>query len=285
MPAIVFRRALQRKSLVRLALCAGLVCGSPALLADGDRKDVKASPPRSYALRAARIYTVAGPVIEDGILIVRDGKIAAVGAAGDVDVPENLPVVNFASQTIIPGLIASSVPIEERFEAIRSLSPDVLAADGFDYFADRRDLLAGGITTLGVSTGSTRLLSGRGLVVKAGGHGGDVRARILRRKAGYQVTLGSYRRRPRSPYKPPIFASPDDPFRVVKLEAPVSRGGALRALKDLFGRAKVYVKALDEVEVSVEKTPTPLDADLEGLRELITRRATLTVRADRTIDL
>jgi hypothetical protein len=37
--------------------------------------------------RGARIYTVAGPVIERGVLVILKGKIAAVGPEGTVAVP------------------------------------------------------------------------------------------------------------------------------------------------------------------------------------------------------
>ena len=33
------------------------------------------------AVRGGKVYTMTGPAVEDGIVIVRDGKIAAIGRA------------------------------------------------------------------------------------------------------------------------------------------------------------------------------------------------------------
>lgn len=46
-----------------------------------------------------------GTPIEDGVLIVRDGRIEAVGASGEVDIPEGAEVTDATGKTIIPGLI------------------------------------------------------------------------------------------------------------------------------------------------------------------------------------
>src|SRR3954467_13328218 len=49
-----------------------------------------ASPP--FAIRNATLLTAAGPVIPNGTILVRDGKIVAVGAA--VDVPAGTTVID-----------------------------------------------------------------------------------------------------------------------------------------------------------------------------------------------
>jgi imidazolonepropionase-like amidohydrolase len=45
------------------------------------------------------------PAIDDGVLVVRDGRIEAVGPAGSVDVPDGAERVDVSGKTIIPGLI------------------------------------------------------------------------------------------------------------------------------------------------------------------------------------
>jgi len=44
----------------------------------------QSQPPTAYAITHAKIFTLAGNTIEDGTLIIRDGKIAAVGAGLDI---------------------------------------------------------------------------------------------------------------------------------------------------------------------------------------------------------
>ena len=60
----------------------------------------------TYALSGARIITGTDePPIADGVVLVRDGRIAAVGPRGSVKVPSNVRVIDVAGATIISGLI------------------------------------------------------------------------------------------------------------------------------------------------------------------------------------
>jgi Tol biopolymer transport system component/imidazolonepropionase-like amidohydrolase len=56
----------------------------------------------------ARVVTMAsadGGVIDDGVIVVRDDRIAAVGKRGEVQIPAGAKVVDVAGKTIIPGLV------------------------------------------------------------------------------------------------------------------------------------------------------------------------------------
>jgi imidazolonepropionase-like amidohydrolase/Tol biopolymer transport system component len=68
-----------------------------------------ADKPRGLvALTGARIVTMAGAdggVIEDGVILIEDNRIRAVGRRGEVQVPANARSVDVAGKTIIPGLI------------------------------------------------------------------------------------------------------------------------------------------------------------------------------------
>ena len=62
------------------------------------------------ALVGARIVTMRGAdsaqeVIEDGAVVVRDGRIVAVGPRGEVEIPSGAEVVDVAGKTIIPGMV------------------------------------------------------------------------------------------------------------------------------------------------------------------------------------
>ena len=75
------------------------------LLALGAAKAQTPAPaktPKAYALVHAKIFTLAGGAIENGTLIIRDGKIAAVGA--QVEVPQDAQVIDAAGMQVYPGL-------------------------------------------------------------------------------------------------------------------------------------------------------------------------------------
>src|SRR5215472_16310678 len=55
-----------------------------------------------YAITHAKVFTLAGFPIEDGTVVIRDGKIAAVGAA--VEVPAGAQVIDGKGLQVYPGL-------------------------------------------------------------------------------------------------------------------------------------------------------------------------------------
>jgi len=67
-----------------------------------------ARPEGVVALTGARVITMAdedGGVIEDGVIVVDGPRIAAVGAAGSVEIPDAAEIIDVSGRTIIPGLI------------------------------------------------------------------------------------------------------------------------------------------------------------------------------------
>ena len=64
---------------------------------------VRADVPHVYAIKGARIVTVAGSPIPSGTVLVRNGLVEAVGA--DVTVPATATVIDGAGLTVYPGLI------------------------------------------------------------------------------------------------------------------------------------------------------------------------------------
>ena len=57
------------------------------------------------ALVGGTLHTVSGPEIEDGIVLISDGRIAAVGRSGEIAVPDGATIVNVAGKHVYPGMI------------------------------------------------------------------------------------------------------------------------------------------------------------------------------------
>jgi Tol biopolymer transport system component len=62
------------------------------------------------AFRNARLITMAGergvgPVIEQGTIVIKDRRIVAIGATGDVQIPAGARVIDATGLTIMPGLV------------------------------------------------------------------------------------------------------------------------------------------------------------------------------------
>src|SRR5204863_9292511 len=62
--------------------------------------------PAAYAIRNAKIVTVTGATIEHGTVVVRNGKIEAVGA--NVAVPKDAKLIDATGLSVYPGLIDSN---------------------------------------------------------------------------------------------------------------------------------------------------------------------------------
>src|SRR5438874_2668890 len=60
---------------------------------------------KPIVLRGARIHTAQGPPIDNGVLVIHQGKIVAVGASEDVVVPADAEVIDAMGKVIIPGLV------------------------------------------------------------------------------------------------------------------------------------------------------------------------------------
>ena len=89
--------------LSRLARTLGAAGAVGAVLPLGAQPSGPRAIPSTYAITNARVVPLAGPVVERGTILVRDGLIAAVGAR--VTVPADARVVDGTGLTVYPGFI------------------------------------------------------------------------------------------------------------------------------------------------------------------------------------
>jgi imidazolonepropionase-like amidohydrolase len=124
---------------------------------------------QTVAFTGAKVIPIAGPEIESGALIVRDGKIVAVGAMGSVTIPSGAERVDLTGRTIMPGLVDSHSHIGEAAGADSSnpIQPEVRVMDAVNVRdAGMQKAQAGGITTVNIMPGSGHLLSGQTIYLK-----------------------------------------------------------------------------------------------------------------------
>jgi imidazolonepropionase-like amidohydrolase len=199
---------------------------------------VFAGPPHAY--QAARIWTGDGPPVVNGVLLVRDGKIAAVGPRGKVAVPEDAEVHDLGPAVLIPGLvIAETTLAESGRDDEHALTPEFRAIDGFDFYREYRDALSGGVTTVQIAPGSRRLMPGQGAVVKLAGD--EAADRTLRARESLRIVLGDAFKNPPRIYEPPVGAvSVDRPLEPTRQQLAASLGSAVAGLRATFRAATGY---------------------------------------------
>ncbi len=122
---------------------------------------------RLVAITNATILTASHGTIEKGTILIRDGKIAAVGS--NVTVPAGAQVIDGTGKYVMPGIIdAHSHSAGEAInEGTRSVTAevrmsDVIRQDGAGLYRE----LAGGVTALNILHGSANTIGGQNVVVK-----------------------------------------------------------------------------------------------------------------------
>ncbi len=95
--------AIRLLTLAALLACAFVVIQLPNFVT------AQRSAVDTYAITNARVVTVAGPVIDRGTVVIRDGLITAVGA--NVTAPADARLIDGTGLTVYPGLIDSSTAL------------------------------------------------------------------------------------------------------------------------------------------------------------------------------
>ena len=194
------------------------------------------------------IYTAAGEPIQNAVMVVTEGKITALGSRDEMKVPEGANVHDLGNKIIIPGLvIAQSDFADESSNVNRALTPYVSAVDGFDFFADRSNAFKGGVTTVQLSPGGGRLISGTGAVVKL--TVGEKSARLLADDESLRVVLTSASRTPPTIYEPPVGpVSEERPIVPTRPQLARSLAAAASGLRAVFRVAKERMSEVQESE-------------------------------------
>jgi len=164
---------------------AALLIGAPALAQAGAAPAAVAPQPnaqqldltavslpipaagRLVAITNATIMTASNGTIQNGTIVIRDGKITQVGT--NITVPAGAKVIDGTGKYVTPGIIdahshSAAEAINEGSLSITSMVriEDVLRQDGISLYRQ----LAGGTTTLNVLHGSANTIGGQNAVMK-----------------------------------------------------------------------------------------------------------------------
>jgi imidazolonepropionase-like amidohydrolase len=94
------------------------------------------------ALKGGKLLTITHGTIENGVLLLQDGKIAAVGTASSVKIPKDARIIDVTGMTIYPGLIDSETHLglieigaenstNDMVESSDEISPQMHVYDAF----------------------------------------------------------------------------------------------------------------------------------------------------------
>jgi imidazolonepropionase-like amidohydrolase len=218
------------------------------------------------AIVGGRVVPVEGEAAEGGIVLLRDGKIAAVGGPG-LPVPAGADVVDATGKWVLPGFIDAHAhvgvheeaegwaghdtnertqPVTAHVRAIDAINPADL---GF------RDAITGGVLAVNVNPGSANPIGGQTVAIKCWGR--TVDEMVLREPAGLKSALG------------------ENPKRVYgeRNETPSTRLGTAAVIRGAFVAALNYQAKLAAAEnnPSPERAVVERDLKLEALGRVLRR--------------
>jgi len=150
------------------------------------------------AFTRGRVVPIDGPVVDGGTVLVRAGRIEAVGAG--VAVPDGTEVVDCAGRWVLPGFLDAHVHLvvheegegrdgNDTGELTDPSTPQVRALDAVNPadvgFADA---LAAGVLAVNVNPGSGNAIGGQTVALRCWGR--TVEEMLLRAPSGMKSALG-----------------------------------------------------------------------------------------------
>ena len=228
------------------------------------------------AIINGNIFTMAGPPLKKGTLLIEGKKILKVGL--EVPVPIGTEIIDASGKIVMPGLIDAHThvgiaeeiyriegddtnettdPVTAHLRAVDAVNPADLAF---------QDALAGGVTTLVTGPGSANIVGGEMVTMKT--HGVVVDDMVLRFPAGLKCALG------------------ENPKRVYGggQKMPVTRMASAALLRDTLVAAQNY---LDKIQHSVthESSPSERSLKMEAVVRVLKGEVPLRVHAHRADDI
>lgn len=205
----------------------------------------------------ARIIPVVGQPIEQGVLLVKNGKITSVGDARTVRLSGDVQIIDLKGRVIMPGLIDSHSHIGEGSGADGSLpiQPDVRVLDSVNARASSiQRAQSGGITTVNVMPGSGHLNSGQTLYLKLR-DGNIVEDLLIFDKNGKY--MGGMK-----------FANGTNPLRATGGPFPGTRAKSASLMREQLIKAQEYREKVRKAGNDASKLP-PRDLAMEALGEVL----------------
>ena len=233
-----------------LLIAAAAILGAPLATA------------QDTVLRGATVLTVTGGTLSPGAILIRDGKIAAVGA--NVEAPEGATVIDATGMFVMPGIIdahshIAAESINEGSVAVSSMTGTGDVVDPYDVNIYRE--LAGGVTTSNILHGSANPIGGLNVVIK---HrwGADAAGLVFEgAPPGIKFALGENPKRSRG--MPPG----------VERRYPATRMGVQDVIRQAFLEAEAYRQVFADYEAATARgermLPPRRDLKLEPLVEIL----------------
>lgn len=227
------------------------------------------------AILNARIETISHGIIENGQILVENGKITAVGP--HLAIPADAQLIDAAGRTVTPGIIEAHSHIgiseqgigwagEDTNESTNPITPWCRAIDGINMRDTAFDAYReAGITSVNILPGSGNLIGGTSVALKCTGL--IVDDAIILHPSGMKAALGE---------------NPKKVYGDAK-KSPSTRMGNAAVLREALLKAKQYHNKLSKAQTDADKPK--YDKDSEALLPVITGEIPLRIHCHRADDI
>ena len=230
-------------------------------------------------IKNGTVHTLDTPVIPNGFVAVRDGKIAMVGPMEEC--PENWAGEIYDAQGghICPGFVDAHCHLgvfgdaigfegDDGNEMTDPCTPHLRAIDAVNA-QDRcfKEARLGGVTTVLTGPGSANPISGQFAALKTSGRWVD--EMILKAPVAMKLALGE---NPKSVYNE-------------RHETPVTRMATAALIRENLFKAKEYAEKLDRAAEDEDEEKPDYDAKLEALLPVIRGELPVHIHAHRADDI
>jgi len=262
-------------------LASTLMAASAGAVAPASAQATAQAAGAVTAIRNATILTVTKGTIEKGTIVIRNGKIAAVGA--NVDVPRGATEIDATGLFVMPGIIdahshiAIDGSVNELSLSVTSMVgvEDVLEPDDIDIYRG----LAGGVTVANVLHGSGNAIGGKNAVIKLR-WGKDAQGLLFEgAMPGIKFALGENPKR-----------SGQSGGNAADRRYPVTRMGVIDVIREAFVEARAYQAKWRAYEAAVKAGDRAVQAPrrdlaLEPLVEVLEGRRLVHAHAYRADEI
>jgi imidazolonepropionase-like amidohydrolase len=198
---------------------------------------------KTIALKGGKLLTITHGTIENGVLVMQNGKITAVGPAASVNIPSDAQVIDVTGMTVYPGFIDSETALglteisaeqstNDQIELSEEIMPHMHVYDAFHAESELIPVARiNGITNAVVAPDNHDTLPGQDAFIQlAGNSSPDM---MLIRDLAMPLNFTGEQRRNQS------FESAKYPF---------TRMGMAAQLRQAFLDAQAYAQSLDEYD-------------------------------------
>ena len=159
----------------------------------------------TLAITGGKLLTVSHGTIENGVLVIMDGKISAVGEAGKIAVPAGATIVDAHGLTVYPGLIDPDTTLgltevgsdensNDLAEPSDEIMPHMHVADAFHAETELIPVARlNGVTNAVVAPGTADSVAGQDIFIQLAGKNRE--AMILGRDVALAMNYGAEQRR------------------------------------------------------------------------------------------